>query len=521
MGLTLPILVPPATQPTTQPSTGSTAVATTMPVTTPTTQPTKQLAAVPTTRPAAEQRVDKFLVSGADIRFEDHTVSPPLVVPVNSLDVDVRGLSNWAAYQNDRPIRYSVLLSGGKVSLPRRIKNKGLAGLFSGSDAAPTTRPSDATAATEERELFSLISSNGNLSLYPKPKGWTKTTVSGFDLSSMRGPSKAAGFALANGEFDLSVETLFPGDGSTVISAIPSVTDLDIAEPKGGPIAKLLSLPLGLDFYKDLLTDSEGSLALPINGVTIPADHASPEGVGGAVAGAVAGILIKSGAAAPAKMLNTGLGMIGLDLGGGKKKPEPPVVIRFAAGDTGLSAAAEAQLVPLVKKLRDDEALVLTFRHELGEGDVAAASIRANPGVDDALSMAYRLRQRKTELLKQRPVVGGQARSQLALNETDRAAATIECLRGIDRDLAQTEESLEKLYEMVRPGAERQATRRTRGAGLVIAQDRLAMLQSAVLRNAGPGVAERVHAPHAQFVTADDAPAGGRITVTLTHEKKK
>ena len=35
------------------------------------------------------------------------------------------------------------------------------------------------------------------------------------------------------------------------------MTDLDIAEPKGGPIEKLLALPLGLDFYKDLLTDTE------------------------------------------------------------------------------------------------------------------------------------------------------------------------------------------------------------------------------------------------------------------------
>ena len=71
--------------------------------------------------------------------------------------------------------------------------------------------------------------------------------------------------------------------------------------------------------------------------------------------------------------------------------------------------------------------------------------------------MAYQLRQRKTELLKARPLAAGAARSQLALSLPDASTASLEKLRSIDRELADTENALDKVYDMVRPGADRQA----------------------------------------------------------------
>src|SRR6185369_1837397 len=71
----------------------------------------------PTTRPVGEFRINRLLVTGADVLLEDHAVDPPLRIPINSMDVEVRDLSTNSLYE-DRPIRFSAVLGSDKVKLP-------------------------------------------------------------------------------------------------------------------------------------------------------------------------------------------------------------------------------------------------------------------------------------------------------------------------------------------------------------------------------------------------------------------
>jgi hypothetical protein len=72
-------------------------------------------------------------------------------VPLNSLEAEVRDLSNMALYEA-RPIRFHVLAGAGKVAL--------------GEDP------------TQEREVFSELAANGQVSLYPAPRGWARSSMS-------------------------------------------------------------------------------------------------------------------------------------------------------------------------------------------------------------------------------------------------------------------------------------------------------------------------------------------------------
>jgi len=58
------------------------------PVPTPTTLPATAQ------RPANEFRLDRFTVTGIDVLFEDRTSTPPTLLPLKTLDLEVRDLSS-------------------------------------------------------------------------------------------------------------------------------------------------------------------------------------------------------------------------------------------------------------------------------------------------------------------------------------------------------------------------------------------------------------------------------------------
>ena len=456
----------PTTQPTTQPTKQPMAVASKAPAPSPTTQPA----------PTGEIKIDRILASGLDVRIEDRTTSPVTVIPLSALDLEIRDLSSQAPYQ-DKPVRFSVLINSGKVSLPARTKS-----------------------GVEDRELFSQISASGKVGLYPQYNGWAKASVSGFDLSGLTAEAAAYNITLTRGAFDANVDLHFEPGNVIDTSAKLIVTDLSLSEQPKGPISSALQLPAPLDVCIGALEDPDGSITLPLN---FQIKDARPEGIAGAAVGAVSSVIVTAVASAPVKVV----GGVGNLLGLGPKKPgqEQPIVLPYDPGAVALEEGELSTLRNLAQRMIKEPNIELTILHTFGAGDVAVLASRANPSADDARSLAYQLRAHKLELSSLRAQVSGQAEAQLAAFDATDASATIDRLRAIDRELAQTEDALDRTYDLLRPGAQRQADRRTRAAALEVAAQRLLAIRAELRALGVADVDRRVHLLHPTFTPGDQA----------------
>ncbi len=186
-------------------------------------------------------KVRKFSISGIDAVYEDRSAEPALLVPLTGLEFEAHGLASDMLTQ-ERLVRYNLLLSAGKVPLAGR----------------GTTQPS-------ERELFAEIASTGRLALGPRPSGYVSGSITGFDLTSLRGLAAAHGITLANGLFDESLEARFRADGTGSLHTRTAITDLSISEPPKGPIAEFFGFPTPLNVAIAAIQAPDGSITLPVD----------------------------------------------------------------------------------------------------------------------------------------------------------------------------------------------------------------------------------------------------------------
>jgi hypothetical protein len=520
--------------PTTQPAGAQTASAVAPPVAesvqpaavakaTPTTAPTST-----PTRPDAEQRIDALIVSGMNVSFEDHTVDPPLRIPITALELEARDLSNYLMYDADKSMRFSLLVNSGKVPLPRGSK-KG------SPPAAPTTQPivamddrHDAAAAApaggpttqsvamDERELFAQLTASGKLSLYPAPKGWVKTSLSGLELGALKGEARQAGFDLSGGTFDANIDTRFLDSGTLDMHPKFVFVDLSIAEPTKGPVERYFSLPVSLDGAVNVLEDASGQITVPLH-VVVEQGKVNSSDVTASVVGAVTGIVVTAIANAP---LKAGMGvasLVGIQFNT-KRPPPGPVTLAFDASATGLGQSERDLPKALVERLIKEPTLDITLKHDLSSVDVDLAGQRVNPRGDDAMAVSYSLRQNKMALLKERAQVAGRARGELGSGVN--ADATLLRLRNIEQELAVIEDSLDDLNELLRPGAGRQALRRTRAACIAIGEQRLISVRDLLMASGIPNINERIHVTHAKF-NPDDTIDHGRVMMTFAPRAKQ
>jgi hypothetical protein len=458
--------------------------------------PPQTVAAAPAPIARGEVRIDKLLISGLDFRVIDTTVNPPLVIPLNGLDVEVRNISSRSPYE-DKPIRFSAIVNADKVKLR---KHGG--------------RPTD----LEDRDLFSQITANGEVSLYPKLHGWAKTSVSSLDLAALQGPAKEFGEDLSAGVYDSTVDLRFDPSGAIAVNSKFVLTDLSLSEPPNGLIYRTLHLPAPLDVAIGAVEGADGSISLPLD-VAFTPDPKHPENLpytelGLAAAGGVSSVIVTALAAAPIKAVND----VGGIFGASTTRPAADITttVPFAPGSASVGAAQYSAVVPLLKKLREDPSLTLTVRQQLGDGDVKLAAIRANPSAEQCKNLEQQLRSRKAELLQLRATAAGQARAQLAALGSSGSEAALNHLRAIDRELANTEQSLDQLGELLRPGADRLTERRTRTAALQLAADRLSAMQT-VLTSQGIA-ADRVKMLSAQFNPVESLD-GGQVVITEVEKK--
>jgi len=494
--------------------------ASTPPVRTP--APVAMPAPAPATPGSGEIRVARLLVNGLDLRIEDRAVEPQVLIPLNGLDIDVRDLSSRAFVEN-RPFRFSVLLNAGKVPLPQRSTTGAFTGAMRDVRALAAGKQVATAPAMEQRDLFSQFEAAGVMSLYPQPNGWVKSSVSSLELGEFKGEARDYGVELDDGTFDASADVRFVGDGSMQTRLRPSFTDLRVSEPANGPIVRFLHLPAPLNVAIAALQDADGSITAPLN-VPIRQGHLNTGDVINAAVGAASAIIITAIASAPAKAAEGVTGtvtdvvgaFIPFDIFGRKKEPEKPTVITFAPGDAAIDAPQHVALSVLVERLQRDPNLEVTLRHELSSADLPLEAARANPSRDDALRLAGRLRLRRGELLSLRAQMSGQARVALFSMSSDQQALAVQRLRGVDRELASTEDALDRLYELLRPGADSQRDRRTRQACLEVGWSRLHAVGGSF---AAAGIPEsRVRLARPQFAPAA-SPPGGDVTITVVKKK--
>ena len=330
-------------------------------------------------------------------------------------------------------------------------------------------------------------------------------------MLGVRGLAHEEKITVGGGTFDGDVDLRFAGDGTIDTSTRLVLTDLSLAEPPNGFISQTLKLPASLDVVIAALQDQDGSITIPLN-VAIHQGQLDMASVLGTGVGALGEIIATAIASAPLKLA-------GLLAPGKQTEAELPVTISFPAGYSDLGPDQIAPLSALAVRLQKDDSLRVTLRSTAGRDDVWLASQRVNPGTENALALADALSRRRNALLAARLDASSQVRALLASTDTDDAARAIERLRTINRQLAYTENAMDYAYDLLRPGADRQAIRRTRAATLAIARARIEAVRLFLIGSGRHAIdPSRVSQANPQFVESPENQDG---TVTATTVKGK
>jgi hypothetical protein len=468
--------------------------------------------------------VDTISVSGVDLVLLDETLTPPLRLPINALDAEVTGYSN--AVPARRPMRFAVFLGAGEVPLTRRVRASSLlAGLATGAVARVTGARDEATL--ENLRAFQEVALNGQLSPGAAPRGWARIDVAGLELLAFAGGAQRAGVTVSDGILDGSVSARFRGTDGLLLDSSLTFTDLSLSESADGPIGRYLRLPAPLDTVVFLLRNERDEVRLDVELDLHPRGGAGGQDGSGLgvstvqlseeIASTLGALVSRAVASSPLRVTGTLTDAIGMTGRAADEAPEVPLVLAFAAGDASPPSlqALGAQLAALVQRLHDEDDLALVLEHVLGEGDIARAALLANPPPEESLEIAVRLRRERAELVRRRDEDSAELRSFLAVGRTEEAAALLQSLRDLDHELGVAEEGLDSMLELLRPGAERGADRRTRAVSLALGRQRLqasAAQVIAALQAAGvDDAAARVEVRAVRWQRAEAAGSGGAI----------
>jgi hypothetical protein len=442
--------------------------------------------------PTATVQVRKLSVSGIDFVIEDRTGDPPLVIPLNQLDAEVADFGTLSLTES-RPIRFSAILNCGKA--PMRPKG---------------TR--EASPSLQEREVFALATANGSVALNPQPNGWVKASLSGLELVAFHGLAKDAGFNLYDGSLDADADVRILSQKDATVHAKAVITDLSITEGPNGPVARRFKFPMPLDAALPLLTDADGSISLPLSCKVTNGEVSMSSLVNSAIEAGVQamGVAIAS---APLKMVG---GLLGKEKTATTKQE---VTIPFKPGYAGIEPVEKAQLDQMIVTLRQHSDTQVTIRHQPGREDMTLEGSRANPTTQDVTDLISSLRLRKQALIEQRKELSVSAATDLFLHPEAAQTGSLVRLHACDQELTATESSLDKMLELLRPGAELQSGRRTRAMAIDLAEARIGAVQTYLLNSGIKKIQDRITLAPAASKIDQNAPAQGEVVVTLTSRK--
>ncbi len=326
----------------------------------------------------------------------------------------------------------------------------------------------------------------------------------------------------------------FEGARGIYTNADLTFAHLVIEESADGPISQYLRLPAPLNTVIFVLKNNRDEVVIPLSfhtdedGISSGAIYresilafrslvtdaiaASPFRIGGALTGAVTGVL-------------SGIGEL-LGLGGGDDETDPgppPISVTFSPGDTTLTAATRQALDQVANELRRDQNTIAILHHEFGPGDHERAALLGNPSREQTLSMVTSLRQRRLELIRTRTQVAADARVDHAVGRREEAEEITQRLQSLDTQLGQAEDALDQVLQFLRPNSVHRTEQRTRAAALGIGNQRLQSVRQYLIDATDPETAERIEIRRARLrtvATTDDGETPlGRITVTTRRRR--
>ena len=384
-------------------------------------EPEPEVAAGEPVEAGFELTIDRVALSGLDVLLEDVSIDPPLHLPLDSLEAELR--------------RFSTRRTDEPRAMPFD--------LYLGTSAAEGEKP-----------LFEELVLSGRVALQPAPSGRARLQIEGLELANLAGLTAAQGIEIDDGALDTSVRVELRGEEGLGVGTELVFSDLALAEPEGGFIEQHLSLPMSLDAALFLLRNPAGEHRLALD-VDMGADGLSAAEIALAGSRALAEVLGVALAGAPLRVVTAFVPK------GGDEGPTETLHVRFEPGNTRPAARELALLREASRKLAGRDDYVLRLTHEPGAADLVQAERLANPEPADCLALTAQLRQRRTQLWHQ--VEGRQleARALYAVGAPEAGGASEE-LRVLQRELAGVERSLDEVLEVLRSSSPRQRQKRAR-----------------------------------------------------------
>ena len=365
---------------------------------------------------------------------------------------------------------------------------------------------------TEERPVVDEIAVSGRLTLAPPMTGWVKLNVAALELSGLRGPALAAGVDIGDGLMNTDIEVRFRGEQGMTTDVDTSFEFLSLSEPPGGPISSYLKLPAPLDTVLFVLRNEDGEQRIPLS-LGIGPDGLSMAKVAGAATATLATVIADAITASPFRIVGGVIDLAGMG-------PEEPVeltehtsIVAFEPAATSVRDASWDATIGLCSAMCEDPEVVVVVQHEFGAEDLERIAQIANPAATECLALGQRLRERKRELEHIRVDLAAEVKARLALGRLDDADASAARLRHVERDIGLIETALDRVYALVRPGAERGRDRRTRAAARTIAELRLESVRRTLEREGIPRLLLRLDMRRPRF-GEPTRPGGGAVTLT-------
>ncbi len=462
--------------------------------------------------------VKRLIISGVHGQYVDRTTIPHIVIPLTGLEAQVRNLGTVPLMRHI-PIRFNVIAYAGAVgTLPQIPAATTLPATVAGRSSPGTTIGQSAVhqPTVPKQSLFSQLAVNGDVYLYPHLRGWSTLSINGLYLADLEPMAKEYGITLTGGTFDSSSDIRFHANNHIDLHTKLIFSNLNISEPAHGILAKLLNLPAPLNVAIAAIEAPDGSITIPLS-VPMNSHGFSRSAISGQVFTDMAQVVAVGIASSPLKLAN---GLAGL-FGSAKVKlvKKPPINLAFAPGSTTLTLQDWRSLQALGRQLRRHSSLQVIVRQHISTADVAVAALRANPTPSQCLQMIVALQARRNRLLAQRHKELGTLRGDMAirLSRTAINAGTAR-LASLDSNIAHAQRSLNYLANMLAPGADRDAARRTRGTMMTIARQRLSEIKKALFTLGFSHPSQRVHIVFPQYIVVK-SPQGGNAELTEVRAK--
>ncbi len=461
--------------------------------------------------------IKRLIISGVHARYIDRTCVPQICIPLTGLEAQVHNVGTVPLMKR-MPIRFNVIAYAGAVRpLQPRPQSQPLGIAIHAPVATSLPRGSAVRTldghqpAGKQGPLFSQFSGDGQIYLYPHPQGWCKTSLNGVYLAELQPLAKQYGVTLSGGTFDSSSDIRFHADNHADIHTKLVFSNLNLSEPPHGFLAKLLNLPAPLNVAIAAVEAPDGSITFPLS-VRVKGGNFSHSALTGQFVTDMAQVVAVGIADSPLKLAG---GLAGL-FGSGKLEAvkEPPVKLGFAPGSTTLTLHDWKILQAMGRRMRRHDSMQVIVRQHISTADIAIAAIRANPTRSQCLQMISALQERHDHLLIQRRQAVGTLRGSLAirLSRTAITDGTVRVAR-LDAKIARTQLAMTYIANMLAPGANRDAGRRTRGIMIAIARKRLSEIKAALFAAGFDHPNRRVHIVYPQYIVAN-SPQGGDAVIT-------